>query len=156
MDAAGEDGAARSDWRHWRRVVEIPTRLPAEDIHARLTRLFAEGPRISGVKGGATESSDRFRIDFYGGRIQPDIVIHGRIGSGRVQLTFDAATALGMGAVVLLAFCAVELALGNLTPAQAAFSVVALGALFVVMGHVLGPAIVTHRVTAWIKEALER
>jgi hypothetical protein len=149
---------AGSDWQHWRRVVEIPTRLPAEEVYARLTRLFAEG-RISGVRNAAMEGSDRFRIGFYGGQFQPDIVIQGRIQTGPdhglVVLAFHGATPLKIGLVVLAVLAALQLALGDLTPAQAAFGVLALGVLFALLAHVVGPRIVTRRVTAWIQKALE-
>ena len=128
-------------------------------VHPRLARLFTEAP-YRGVRGSAMEGSDRFRIDFYGGQFQPDIVIHGRIQTGAdrrlVLLAFNAATPLGIGLVTLAVLAAVQLALGDLTPAQAAFGVLALGALFAFLAHVVGPRIVTHRVAAWIKEAVAR
>jgi hypothetical protein len=158
MERSFEEAGPGSGWRRWQRVVDIPTRLSAPEVRTRLARLLSEGPTLSGVKGGATEDASRFRVDFYGGRLQPDIVIRGEIlglgGQATVRLRFHAETSLGLGMVVLLGFCILEVVLNNLTAAEAALTVGALGILFAVLSLVVGPLVVTQRVSGWIEKAL--
>lgn len=146
-------------WGHWRREVEIETHLSPRTVHDRIERLLRDGPRLQGFKGGRMEGEDRFRTVFAGNKTSYNVLVRGEItpraGRSGVRLTFDSDTSLGMSMVILLVFCPLQVALGNLKIGQAVFAAGFLALLFVVMTHVLGPAIVTNRIGGWIRRALD-
>ena len=146
-------------WGHWRREVDIETHLSPRTVHDRIERLLRDGPRLHGFKGGRMEGEDRFRAVFSGNKTSYDVLVRGEIrpsaGRSRVRLTFDSDTSLGLSMIIVLVFCPLQVALGNIEIGQAVFGAGFLAFLFMVMTHVLGPALVTNRLGNWIRRALE-
>ena len=146
-------------WSHWRREVDIHTELAVRTVHDRIERLLRDGPRTQGLRSGGMEGDDRFRAVIAGNKTCYDVVVCGEIrpspGGSRIRLTFDSDTSLNLAMIVVAALGPVQVALGNVRVDQALVGSVFLAVLFVVMAHVLTPALFTSRIRKWIERALD-
>jgi len=146
-------------WGHWQREVAIETHLTPRTVHDRIERLLRDGPRPQGFKAGRMDGEDRFRAVFAGNKTSYDVLVRGEIrpsaGSSRVHLTLDSDTTLGMSMIIVLVLGPIQVALRGISIGQAVFTTGFLAFLFLVMTHVLGPALVTSRLGNWIRRALD-